>query len=142
VSGSGVSDTLIGITDVVAAGGNDTVIGNGGSDVLSAVGTGETLIGGGGPTTLVSNAAGNLLEAETGRAVASYSADTLAIDLSAGTASINGSAVSDTLVGISNVTASGNDNTLIADDGTDVLSVSVTGDILIGGGGDAHRNER
>ena len=58
-------DTLIGITEVAVAGSNDTLIADGGTDVLSAAGSGDTLIGGSATTTLVSNAGGNTLEAGT-----------------------------------------------------------------------------
>jgi len=72
---TGVTDTLIGITEVAVAGSNDTLIADGGTDVLSAAGSGDTLIGGSATTTLVSNAGGNTLEAGTDRAVAFYGAD-------------------------------------------------------------------
>lgn len=72
---TGVTDTLIGITEVAVAGSNDTLIADGGTDVLSAAGSGDTLIGGSATTTLVSNAGGNTLEAGTDRTVAFYGAD-------------------------------------------------------------------
>ena len=63
---TGVTDRLIGITEVAVAGSNDTLIADSGTDVLSVAGSGDTLIGGSATTTLVSNAGGNTLEAGRG----------------------------------------------------------------------------
>jgi Ca2+-binding RTX toxin-like protein len=155
VNGSGVSDTLIGITRVSVTGNNDTLMTDGTTDTLTVVGNNDTLSGGaavstllatgsgdvlqGGSaaTTLISNAGGNTLQAGTGRAVASYSLSGLTVNLNTDTASINGSGVSDTLVGIVDVVATGSDDTLIADGGSDTLSLSGSGGTLIGGSGTA-----
>ncbi len=155
INGSGVSDSLVGITRVTVTGNNDTLITDGTPDTLSAIGNNDTLTGGaavstlsaigsgdvlqGGSaaTTLISNAGGNTLEAGTGRAVASYSASGMTVNLAAGTAGVNGSGVSDTLVGIIDAVVSGNNDTLIADGGTDTLSLTGSNGTLIGGSGTA-----
>jgi Ca2+-binding RTX toxin-like protein len=155
ISGSGVSDTLVGITRVTVTGNNDTLTTDGTTDTLSAIGNNDTLIGGaavsslsaigsgdvlrGGSaaTTLISNAGGNTLEAGTGRSVASYSASGMTVNLATGTAGVNGSGRSDSLIGITDVVVSGNNDTLIADGGTDTLSLTGSNGTLIGGSGTA-----
>jgi hypothetical protein len=51
LNGSGVSDTLTGITSVMVSGVNDTVIGGTGSTTLSSNANGNTLMSGAGQTT-------------------------------------------------------------------------------------------
>jgi Ca2+-binding RTX toxin-like protein len=117
LSGSSASDTLVGFTTFAALGSNDTLIdGNQGS-------------------TFFSDAAGNTLKGGTGMTFAAYALDDVTVNLSAGTAKINGSTASDTLVGVHAVTVSGSNDTLIGDGGADVLASSGTGNTLIAGGG-------
>jgi Ca2+-binding RTX toxin-like protein len=113
VNGSGVSDTLLGIS------------------VAAAYGSNDTLIGGAGETTLVSTASGNTLIAGNGSTTAAYAGFDVTVDLASGTAT--GDFGSDTLIGISSALTSGSGNTLIAGSGAgEVLSSS--GDSLGGGG--------
>jgi Ca2+-binding RTX toxin-like protein len=137
VSANGASDTLTGITHVTVIGSGDTLIADGGTDVLSAVGSGDTLLGGSGTATLASNAGGNTLIAGTGRAVAFYGGDGVTANLATGAAAVNGAPASDTLIGITNVIAAGSADTLIADAGSDTLTAAGSGDTLIGGSGSA-----
>ncbi|GLH77086.1 hypothetical protein SSBR45G_19940 [Bradyrhizobium sp. SSBR45G] len=132
VSGSGVSDTLLGFT------------------TIAALGTNDTLYDGSNGSTLCSSAAGNTLVGGAGQTVASYAGDHVTVDLGAGTASLNGSVARDTLIGIkagilagSNGTllggsgdnllySSGSSNTLVAGTGIDTLLSTGTGDVLVG----------
>lgn len=115
--GSAVSDTLIGI------------------DAVMAVGAGDTLIGGSGATTLYSNAAGNTLIAGTGQTVAAFELDDVTVDLSSGTAQVNGSSVGDTLIGVASVIVSGSGDILIGGSGNDTLASDGGGNTLIAGSG-------
>jgi Ca2+-binding RTX toxin-like protein len=117
VTGSTVSDTLIGIT------------------TLAVLGTGDTLIGGPAASTLFSNAGGNTLEGGSPQTMAIYGLDNLTVDLATGTAQVNGASTSDSLVGIANVLVTGQDDTLIGGSGTDVLTSRGTDDTLIAGTG-------
>ncbi len=81
--------------------------------MLIASGTNDTLIGGSGASTLLSNADGNRLEAGTGATVASYTGNDLTVNLATGAATVNGSGVSDTLIGITRAMISGSNDTLI-----------------------------
>ena len=117
VNGSGVTDTLSGFQTAAVLGSNDTLIdGNNGS-------------------TLISNAGGNTLVGGTGETVAEYANNNLAVNLAAGTASVNGSGTSDTLIGIHAVAVSGSNDTVTGDSGTDLLSSSGSGNTLIAGSG-------
>jgi Ca2+-binding RTX toxin-like protein len=141
---SGANDTLIGITRAEASGLHDTLIGSATTDTLIALGADETLIGGSGTTTLLANVAGNTLVAGSGLTVAGYVANNEAVNLVTGTATVNGSSVSDTLVGIVDVSTWGNDETLTAANAGSILSVlSVvgSGSTLIGGTGDSELAE-
>jgi Ca2+-binding RTX toxin-like protein len=153
VNGTSVTDSLVGITNVVVTGNDDTLIADGGTDTLSvtgsgdtliggsgtatlsATGSGDTLIGGSGTTTLVGTAAGDTLEAGTGKSTATYAASSLAVNLATGTAAIDGASSSDTLVGITTVVAGGSNDTLTAGSGTDTLTANGTGATLIAGSG-------
>jgi Ca2+-binding RTX toxin-like protein len=117
VTGSAVSDTLIGVT------------------TLAVLGTGDTLIGGPAASTLFSNAGGNTLEGGSPQTLAIYGLDNLTVDLATGTAQVNGASTSDSLVGITNVLVTGQDDTLIGGSGIDVLTSRGTDDTLIAGTG-------
>jgi hypothetical protein len=162
-SGAGASDTLTGIVDVSVSGTGDTVLGNGLANVLTASGTGDTLVAGSGNNTLLSTGAGNSLVAGSGHATllsngtndlllgngggatldgaggagtaAVYALDHVTVALGAGTASVDGSGLSDRLIGIGNVTVVGAADTVIGDGGTDVLVATGVGDTLLGGTG-------
>jgi Ca2+-binding RTX toxin-like protein len=135
------SDSLSAITRVNVIGSSDTVIGDGGTDTLFASGSSDTLIGGSGTATLIGSVGGDTLEAGSGRAIASYAAAGLVANLAAGTAAVNGGSSSDALVGITNVTASGANSTLIAGSDTDSLTASGTASTLIAGAGTDHLSD-
>jgi trimeric autotransporter adhesin len=122
-NGFGGTDTLTNISDVTVTESNSTLIGGSGSEVLQAAGgSGDTLIGGSGATTLISDAAGNTLEARTGRTSAEYiNLSGLTVNLATATASISGSA-SDTLIGIGAVALSGGSkDTVVGGSGSDLI---------------------
>ena len=117
VNGSGVSDTLLGISSALANGANDT------------------LIGGAGVTTLFSDAAGNTLIAGAGQTTAAYTQDDVTVNLATGSATINGSNTSDTLVGITSADVSGASDTLVGNSAGDILEADGTNDVVLGGSG-------
>src|SRR5262249_17284926 len=67
--------------------------------------------------------------------VAAYVADNVAVDLGGGTASINGSGATDTLIGITTAMALGSNDTLIGAFRTTTLIGAAAWNTLIGGGG-------
>ncbi len=117
VNGSGVWDTLVGISSVLLSGSNDTVI------------------GGTGTSTIYSDAAGNTLVAGTGQTTVVYTQNNVSVDLATSQATVNGSATSDTLTGITMVEVAGSGDTLVGGAGPDVLSSSGTFNTLIAGSG-------
>ncbi len=152
---TGVSQSVAGIELVSVSGFNDTVIGDGGTDVLVATGQNDTLIAGtgadtlsanGGGDTLFGNAYGSTLIAGSGggyggyggyggTVVAAYAIDNVTVDLGSGTgtASINGSSVSDTLIGFNTVIALGQNDTLIDSGGFNVIGSDAGGNTLVAG---------
>jgi len=135
---TGNSDTLIaggGIDVLYAIGGADTLVGGSGDDLLSVTGSGNILIGGSGTSELVSDVSGNTLVGGTGLTQAFYTANGMTVNLADGAASINGSGVSDTLVGVASADVVGNNDTLIGGNLSGTLWGSGQGDTLIGGSG-------
>ena len=134
-NGSALNDTLIGITAVAALGTDDALIGSNGVSTLTALAAGNTLIGGTGTTTLLGNANGSTLVAGSGSALAAYSASNVAVNLATGRATVAGSGVSDTLVGIHNVTINGMHSTLTGGTGGDTLTAGGLYELLLAGSG-------
>jgi len=145
VNGSGIADTLVGITLAVVAGANDTLIGGGGADTLISAGQANTVLAGSGVDTLVSigvddtlvgNGLGSTLDGSNASGVvAAYSLNNATIDLGSGSATVNGSGVSDTLVGIVSALALGSGDTLIGGSGATTLGSNAAGNTLIAGSG-------
>ncbi|MEW6438247.1 MAG: calcium-binding protein [Pseudomonadota bacterium] len=160
VNGTDVSDTLVGFTYAAAFGSGDTLIGASNS-VLWGLGSDDTLIGGNGDH-LFGNGQGNTLVAGTSDVLGYSGVSNMTVNLATGTASTNGSTISDVLVGSfqsvniggpgaainsydtliggagteSLATQSGNYNTLIGGSGTDLLEQGRGSyDVLIGGSG-------
>lgn len=132
-SGSTLGDTLVGINAAVVAGTRDTLIGNAANNVLTSFGSGNMLVGGTGSSTLVSNGAGNTLKAGTGNTTALYTGNGVAINLAANTARVNGSAASDTLIGINRVVAAGTNDTLIGGSALSTFVSNAAGNTLVAG---------
>jgi hypothetical protein len=116
VVGSAWSDTLkaddAGDT-LVGGGGNDTLIGGAGNDILR---------GGDGDDTLVGSAGADIMDGGSGINTVDYSGSDagVSVDLTAGTAS-GGYAEGDTLVGITHLTGSQFDDTLIGNGADNIL---------------------
>src|SRR5262249_585622 len=92
LDGANPGDTLIGFTIAAVGGTDDTLIAGSGAETLIAAGFDDTLFG---------NASGSTLDGSAGiGAVAAYALDNVTVDLATGTASVNGSGVSDELIGI------------------------------------------
>jgi Ca2+-binding RTX toxin-like protein len=131
---SGAVDTLI------AGSGANTLISNASiQDVLEA-GTGhDTLITSGAEDTLIGTANGSVLEITAAGAgdVAQYAGSSLTINLTAGTAAVNGQSVHDTLIGVNIAAAYGISDTLIGGTGPTTLASDGAGNTLIAGTGQA-----
>ena len=145
VNGSGIADALVGIISAVVAGADDTLIGGSGSEILSSSGRGNTLLAGsaadtlasaGFDDTLVGNGLGSTLDGSNGSgALAAYSLNNVTVDLGTGSATINGSGISDTLVGIGAALALGTGDTLIGGSGVTTLASNAAGNTLVTGSG-------
>ena len=99
-------------------GGNDTIFGLGGNDTIKGGGGADAIDGGNNTDTV------DYTDSGTG----------VIVDLVAG-AGYNGTAEGDTYTNIENVTGSAGDDTLIGDDGANVLRGYAGDDTLKGGGG-------
>jgi Ca2+-binding RTX toxin-like protein len=119
-----------------ADGGSNTLIAGNGTDILTASGgTGNLLEAGSGTDDLASDAGGNTLIGGAGLTQAFYVANSLTVNLAAGSASVNGSGVDDTLINISSVNVVGTGDTLTGGTSAGILWGSGQDDTLIGGGG-------
>ncbi len=124
--------------------GNDVLLGGDGGDLLEGGAGDDTLRGGAGDDVLngalINNLDGSngsdILDGGTGVDLASYEGATngVQVDLAAGTAA-DGSLAGDTLISIENVDGSIFADTLVGDEGDNVLRGRGGGDTLIGGGG-------
>ncbi|MEW6346969.1 MAG: calcium-binding protein [Pseudomonadota bacterium] len=136
---TGNSNTLIagsGVDALFANGNSNTLVSGSDNDLLEVgTGTGNLLVGGSGSSELVSDASGNTLVGGTGLTQAFYTADSMTVNLAAGTASVNGSGVGDTLINVANVDVVGTDDTLVAGNSAGILWGSGQDDTLIGGSG-------
>jgi Ca2+-binding RTX toxin-like protein/subtilisin-like proprotein convertase family protein len=110
----------------------NTVIGGSGAGTLMATGSGNTLVGGSGVNTLMSSG-GNTLIAGRGRTIGAIFGTGEAVDLVVGAPQPIG--LSDTLVGISVVMATGTLETLIGGSGADTLLSTGAGNTLVGEAG-------
>lgn len=164
------NDTLTGIENVIGGGGNDTLIGDGAANVLAGGGGSDSLSGNGGNDTLDGGAGTNTLDGGDGddliiQTVSSsgsqdsiiggagsdtvdYSAFTVAIDanFSGATDTVNaeGDGNIDTLVGVENLIATNQNDTIVGDaaanlfegrGGNDSISGLAGADTLDGGDG-------
>jgi Ca2+-binding RTX toxin-like protein len=148
LTAAGSGDTVIGGTGndtlIVAGGASNVLEAGSGADTLLSDGTNDTLIAGSGidtlassdtGDTLVGNAGGSTLISTGTQSVASYAADHVAVDLAAGTATINGATTGDTLVGITAALVYGSSDTVLAGSGTNTLLASGASDTLVAGSG-------
>ena len=124
----GTNDTVRNIENVTGSAGNDTIVGDALTNVLVGLAGDDTLSGAGGIDTLDGGA---------GTDTADYSAAALGVtvDLLAGQATNDGDGASDTLVGIEDVTGSGNNDTIGGDNAVNRLEGNGGDDFLYGAGG-------
>jgi uncharacterized protein YcsI (UPF0317 family) len=91
---------------------------------------------GDGTVWLIGNAQGTTLDASAQPgATAAYFRDNVTVNLAAGTANVNGSSTSDTLIGIHAAIVAGANDTLIGDNSGDTLSATGSNDTVHGGTG-------
>ncbi len=122
------NDTLANIENATGGSGNDTLTGDGNSNLL---------MGGAGNDTLNGGAGDDLLDGGAGNDTADYSGDAggVTANLGAGTAS-GGASGNDTLVNIENLTGGAGGDTLTGDGNVNVLNGGAGNDVLDGGAGD------
>ena len=134
-TGGAGNDTLTGIESVTGSSYNDTLVGDGGVNMLSGGAGDDILRGGAGNDTLDGGTGNDTLDGGAGMDTATYSSAAAAVnvDLSAGTAT--GGAGNDTITGIENVTGSSYNDTLVGDAGNNVLSGGSGNDVIDGGAG-------
>ncbi len=138
---SGHLDNITGVEDVVGSNFNDIITGDGGNDTLNGGFGADILEGGAGADVLrglgSAGAFGSSIGLD-GDNTASYahSGEGVTVNLATGTGS-GGDAQGDTLVDIQNLTGSTHDDTLIGDNGDNVLDGGdgKGNDVLEGGGG-------
>ncbi len=134
-TGAAGNDTLIGIENVTGSKYDDTLIGDGGANVLSGGAGNDCLSGGAGNDTLEGGAGNDVLDGGAGTDTATYASAGGAVHVNLATGQATGAAGNDTLIGIENVTGSKYDDTLIGDGGANVLSGGAGNDTLSGGAG-------
>ncbi len=125
--GDGEGDTLISI---------EHVIGSAFGDVLTAASSGSDLSGGAGDDSLNAGAGADVLDGGDGTDLADYSASTAGVSVNLITGvNTGGYADGDTLIAIENIRGSEFDDTLIGDNGANILDGGGGNDLLIGGAG-------
>ncbi|QQS10754.1 MAG: hypothetical protein IPK81_14025 [Rhodospirillales bacterium] len=140
-AGSG-TDTIGDAEDEIlvagASGSSNTLYGGLGGDVLFGDAAADSLYGGAGDDTLFGGAANDRLDGGTGIDRVTYAAAGagVVVDLSAGTASVNGTGEVDQLVSIEGVVATAYADTVYGGSNNDILSGGAGVDRLEGGGGD------
>ncbi|MGB0747408.1 MAG: VCBS domain-containing protein, partial [Magnetospiraceae bacterium] len=129
IGGSG-DDSLYGLT------GNDTLDGGVGADVLYGSSGDDSLWGGGGNDSLNGGSGDDTLNGGGGFDTANYFGDPGGVTVNLGTFSAtDGYGGTDTLVNISNVTGSSNDDTIVGENSANQLRGGAGADSLVGQGG-------
>ncbi|MGL4968043.1 MAG: beta strand repeat-containing protein [Inquilinus sp.] len=115
---------------------NDTLIGDGGSNVLDGLAGKDSLQGGGGDDVLRGGAGADQLNGGAGSDTASYYTSKVGVTVDLGAGTGTGDAVGDTFIDIENLTGSGQgSDTLIGTAGANILSGWGGSDLLRGGAG-------
>lgn len=134
------TDTISGVENLTGSAYNDTLTGDANANVIDGSAGNDTISAGNGNDTLIGGAGNDSLDGGSGTDTASYAAAAsgVTVDLSAGTASGDGS---DTLSNIENVTGSTHNDTFVSSTanntfdggaGTDTVSYSAaTGGVTI-----------
>jgi Ca2+-binding RTX toxin-like protein len=128
-SGSSINGDTIHVENLTGSGFDDTLIGDAGVNVLRGGNGDDLLIGGGG---------GDVIDGGAGTDTASYvdSSDEVIVDLAGINPVSGGHALGDTLIGVENLEGSAFSDSLLGDDGANMLAGGGFGDALIGRGGD------
>ena len=126
--GDAEGDRITGFENIIGSGRGDNLIGNGVSNRIDGGLGNDTLAGGAGADTLIGG---------VGDDTASYSTSTDAVRVNLATGlGLYGDAEADVLIGVENVTGSSQNDTLIGDDGANLIDGAGGNDTLTGGAGD------
>jgi uncharacterized protein len=124
---SAQGDTLVGIENVTGGYGNDYIIGDDGNNVLDGGAGDDVLVGGLGADTLLGG---------SGNDTASYADNQGAVTVNLLTGIGSGAAAQgDTYSGVENVVGTAYRDTIIGDDGANILDGAGGNDVLTGGAG-------
>ncbi|MCG8359233.1 MAG: putative Ig domain-containing protein, partial [Kiloniellales bacterium] len=134
----GVTEQLIGIENVVATNGDDTITGDLGDNVLEGLNGSDSLYGGAGNDTLLGGSGADYLDGGSGTDTADYRYSTVdaSFNLTTGQASFPSAGITEQLVGIENLTGNWGKNTITGDSGSNVLDGFGGDDTVYGGAGD------
>jgi Ca2+-binding RTX toxin-like protein len=137
LSGEAAGDVLTGIENLRGSGFADTLVGDGGVNELFGEGGADALWAGDGDDVLSGGAGADVLQGQGGSDTASYAEAPggVFVRLWSGEG-LSGEAAGDVLVGIENLRGSGFADTLVGDDGDNVLSGGGGVDALWAGDGD------
>lgn len=144
--------TLVGISQILGSGGNDTISGSGGADTIDGAGGNDRLNGGDGDDVFLVSAGTDIYDGGTGFDVLKATAANQLISLGSlanveeinangfagayiqGTSAANSFDFSNVnLVGISRIDASGGNDTVIGSAGSDLIKLGAGKDVLTGG---------
>jgi Ca2+-binding RTX toxin-like protein len=125
-NGGAGNDVLIGIEGLIGSGFDDSLFGDFGNEVLD---------GGAGNDRLDGLAGDDTLNGGTGVDTASYVNATAGVNVSIQAGTASGGSGNDTLISIENLNGSGFNDTLIGDNGDNILSGGLGDDILDGSAG-------
>jgi Ca2+-binding RTX toxin-like protein len=133
--GGGGADTLSGIENVITGAGNDSLLGDGAGNILSAGSGNDTLAGGSGNDTLTGGTGNDSLNGDSGVDWANYADATGSVDVYLASGESYSAEEIDSLSGIENVlTGAGNDR--VEGDALDnIISTGAGNDEVTGGAG-------
>ncbi|MCG8359480.1 MAG: putative Ig domain-containing protein, partial [Kiloniellales bacterium] len=136
IDGSQVTTGTTGNDTITGTAGADIIVGDAGDDSIDGGDGADSLFGGAGNDTLTPDSQTDYLDGGPGIDTAdySYSGSDWSFDLAAGVATI--STVTEQLVDIENIIGTYGDNTIVGDDGDNLLDGLSETDTIFGGGGD------
>ncbi len=131
ITGTAAGDILVGSNDA------DTIESLGGDDVLDGAGGDDILVGGAGNDRLIGGAGNDTIDGGEGQDVVAYTnaSGGVSVDLSLQQASNDGDGGADILLNIEDVGGSAFDDTIVGDDGANILLGGLGNDYLDGRGG-------
>ncbi len=136
-TGAAGIDTLLSIENLIGGSGNDVLVGDAGTNVLTGGSGDDYLSGSGGADTLMGGTGNDFLVGGQGADTASYAGSTagVTVNLTLTGMQQTGGAGSDMLNGIENLTGGNGADFLSGDAFTNVLNGGIGNDTLSGGGG-------